>query len=133
MNKSKNMGNLAYKKFELFVEKDICYSHAWGCDYTHESDGKIMKENILLNHLSIRKKIIYRNIAPVFVELYKKNNIKIKNQCSGEIAKLLGIEKKMEYLKLDTHNAFYDTYSILEGLKFFMPESILLMQKLKKI
>lgn len=121
-----------YKKFETFIGNDLCYSHAWGCDYINEADGKIMNENVLLNHLSIAKKVTYRNIAPVFVELYKKHNINIKSQCSGEIAKLLGIEKNMGHLKLDTHNAFYDTYSILEGLKFFFPESIELMKKKEK-
>lgn len=60
------------------------------------------------------KKIIYRNIAPIFSELYKKNNIKVQNQTSGQIVQNLGIEKSMEHLKLDIHNAFYDIYSIVE-------------------
>lgn len=121
----------AYKKFESFAGDDICYSHAWGSDFSNESDGKIIKENILLNKISRPKEIIYRNIAPLFAELYHKNNIKIQNQCSGEIAKLLGIEENLKRLNLDTHNAFYDTYSILEGLKFFFPESIKLLEKMK--
>ncbi len=122
----------AYKKFETFVENNICYSHAWGSDYLNEADGAIIKENLSLNNSSFTKKIIYRNIAPVFAELYKKHNIKIQNQSSGQIAKLLGIEKNINNLNLNTHNAFYDTYSILEGLKFFFPESIQIIQRRNK-
>ena len=121
----------AYRKFEAFVDDDICYSHAWGADFFNEADGKIIKENLLLHKISRPKKIIYRNIAPVFAELYQKNRIKIQSQCSGEIAKLLGVEENLKRLNLDTHNAFYDTYSILEGLKFFSPESIKLLEKMK--
>ena len=121
-----------YQKFESFVGDNICYSHAWGADYLNEADGKIVKENIILNKIPFSDKITYRNIAPIFAQLYKDNNIKIQNQCSGQIAKLLGIEKNMEHLKLDTHNAFYDTYSILEGLKFFFPKSIQIIQKMEK-
>ncbi len=121
----------AYKNFEVFVEDNVCYSHSWGADFLDEADGIIMKENILLNKVSQPKKIIYRNIAPLFVKLYQKNNIKIKNQCSGQIAKLLGLEENLKRLNLDTHNAFYDTYSILEGLKFFFPESIKILKKMK--
>ena len=122
---------LAYKKFESFIGDNICYSHAWGKNYLNGADGDIMEENILLNNLSCTKNIIYRNIAPVFAELYNKHKIKIQNQSSGQIAKLLGIEEKIKHLNLDVHNAFYDTYSILEGLKFFFPESIQLIKKIK--
>ena len=121
-----------YRKFESFVGDDICYSHAWGADYLNGADGNIIKENILLNKLSCTKNIVYRNIAPIFAELYKIHNIKIQNQSSGQIVKLLGLEKNMKDLKLNTHNAFYDTYSILEGLKFFSPESIQLIKKMEK-
>ena len=121
----------AYKQFETFIGDNICYSHAWGATYLNEADGSIMKENIFLNNLSPNKKIIYRNIAPAFAKLYKKHNIKIQNQSSGQIVKLLGIEDKIKYLNLDVHNAFYDTYSILQGLKFFFPESVQLIQKIR--
>lgn len=120
-----------FQKFESFVGNDICYSHAWGKDYNDESDGNIIKENILLNKISNPKTIIYRNIAFVFNELYKKNNIKIKKQSSGQIAKLLGIENDIAHIKSSSHNAFYDVYSILTGLKYFFPDSIQLIQKMK--
>jgi hypothetical protein len=70
------------------------------------------------------KKIIYRNIAPIFAKLYEKNNIKVQTQTSGQVVQILGIEKNMEHLNLDIHNAFYDVYSVVEGLKYFLPESI---------
>ena len=120
-----------FQKFESFVGNDVCYSHAWGKDYNDESDGNIIKENILLNKISNPKTIIYRNIAFVFNELYKKNNIKIKKQSSGQIAKLLGIENDIAHIKSSSHNAFYDVYSILTGLKYFFPDSIQLIQKMK--
>ena len=121
-----------YKKFEAFVGNDVCFSHAWGADETHESDGVIVKENLALNGLTEAKKIIYKNIAPIFSELYKQNGINIQNQSSGQIVKLLGIENTMKRLNLDTHNAFYDTYSILEGLKYFAPKSIELIKQRKE-
>ena len=116
-----------YKKFESFVENNICYSHKWWSDYFDESDGAILKENLLLNNMSEDKKIIYRNIAPIFAKLYRENNIKVQTQTSGQIVQNLGIEKNMEHLNLDIHNAFYDVYSILEWLKYFYPESIKLL------
>ena len=121
----------AYQKFEVFVGDDICYSHSWGTDFFNEADGQIVKENISLNKIDHSKTIIYRNIAPIFFQLYKKKNIHITKQCSGEICKLLGIEENLNQLNLDTHNAFYDVYSILEGLKFFLPESIHLLKSIK--
>lgn len=122
----------AYRKFETFVGEDICYSHAWGKNYGHESDGEIMKENMLLTRCTCSKNIVYRNIAPVFVELYQQNNIHIPCQSSGQIVKFLGLEEKMQPLNSDVHNAFYDTYSILEGLKFFYPQSVQILQRLRE-
>jgi len=113
-----------YKEFESFVENNICYSHKWWSDYFDESDGAILKENLLLNNMAEDKKIIYRNIAPIFAKLYEKNNIKVQTQTSGQVVQILGIEKNMEHLNLDIHNAFYDVYSVVEGLKYFLPESI---------
>ena len=118
-----------YQRFKLFIEDDICYSHAWGADYENESDGNIIKENILLNNLSDKTRIIYRNIAPIFARLYKENDIQISQQTSGQIAELLGIKERLQALHLDVHNALYDVYSILEGLKFFYPQSQQIMAR----
>ena len=118
-----------YQRFKSFIENDICYSHAWGSNYENEADGNIIRENISLNNLSESQQIIYRNIAPVFKMLYRENNIRISLQTSGQIADLLGIKEKLEALHLDVHNALYDVYSILEGLKFFYPRSQQIMNQ----
>ena len=69
----------------------------------------------------------YRNIAPVFKQLYASNNISVESQSSGQIVKILKIENKLKNLGLNPHNALYDVYSILEGLKYFYPESVKLI------
>lgn len=117
----------AYGNFENFIASDICYSHGWGAEYFSKSDGTIIDENLKLYDLRARKNIKYRNIAPVFKHLYTENKINIKSQSSGQIAEILGLSKNMKKLKLNQHNAFYDVYSIVEGLKYFYPKSIELL------
>lgn len=124
INKNGKSFSQAYKEFEDFVGTNICYSHAWGADFLNESDGAILKENLYLYGLQPNKNITYRNIAPVFAQLYEKNHIVVQSQSSGQIVSVLGIKQKLDNLGLDTHNAFYDVYSILEGLKYFYPESL---------
>ena len=51
--------------------------------------------------------------------LYKRNNIMISSQSSGQIARILKLDKNIEHLGIDVHNALYDVYSVLEGLKYF--------------
>ena len=124
INKNGKSFSQAYKEFEDFVGTNICYSHAWGADFLNESDGAVIKENLHLYGLQPNKNITYRNIAPVFAQLYEKNHIVVQSQSSGQIVSVLGIKQKLDNLGLDTHNAFYDVYSILEGLKYFYPESL---------
>ena len=124
INKNGKSFSQAYKEFEDFVGTNICYSHAWGADFLNESDGAVIKENLYLYGLQPNKNITYRNIAPVFAQLYEKNHIVVQSQSSGQIVSVLGIKQKLDNLGLDTHNAFYDVYSILEGLKYFYPESL---------
>lgn len=116
-----------YKRFEVFVKNNICYSHSWGSGFLNESDGSIIKENLYLQNLIAEKKIVYRNVAPIFKQLYKENNISVKSQCCGEIAGILGVDKKLIKSGRNPHNALYDVYSILEGLKYFYPRSVELM------
>ena len=117
----------AYKRFEEFVKANICYSHSWGSDYLNKSDGLILEENLYLQNLKAEKNLIYRNIAPIFKQLYQENNILVRSQCCGEIAGILGVEQNLRKSGLNPHNALYDVYSILEGLKHFYPRSIELM------
>ena len=119
----------AYCKFKDFAGKDVCYSHSWGADFLNQSDGLIIKENMALYNLTLHDDIIYRNIAPIFAELYKNHRIQVKSQSSGQIVEILGISEKLQKLKLDKHNALYDVYSILEGLKYFYPQSTELLKK----
>ena len=128
-----NKGHLfadVYNKFVEFVGNYVCYSHGWGGDYFTKSDGYIIEENTNLYSLPITDNILtYRNIAPVFQKLYKKHNIPVTSQSSGQIAEILGLKPKMQSLGLNPHNALFDVYSILEGLKYFYPESLIMMDK----
>lgn len=111
----------AFNNFKKFIGKDICVSHGWGKSGSFYADGNIIQENLRLNHMPIDKAIQYKNIAPVFKKLYKKHHIPIQKQSSGEITKLLGIKNQ---IKLNPHNALFDVYSILAGLKHFQSDSI---------
>lgn len=117
----------AYGNFENFVASNICYSHGWGAEYSSQSDGAVIDENLKLYNLTARKKIKYRNIAPIFKHLYVENKINVKSQSSGQIAEILGLVGNMEKLQLNLHNALYDVYSIIEGLKYFYPKSVELL------
>lgn len=117
----------AYQKFVRFVGSDICYSHGWGGDYRNKSDGDIVAENLYLYNLKEQGQIKYRNIAPVFKQLYAENNITVQSQSSGQIVEFLGLKSKLEDLGLNPHNAFYDVYSILVGLRYFYPKSVELL------
>ena len=119
--------SLAYEKFKTFVGSDICYSHGWGSDYLNKSDGDIISQNLELYNIKDAETLSYRNIAPVFKQLYASNNISVESQSSGQIVKILKIENKLKNLGLNPHNALYDVYSILEGLKYFYPESVKLI------
>ena len=109
----------AYEKFSNFVNSNVCYSHGWGSDSNNACDGEIIAENLHLYNLLPNKKIIYKNIAPLFKALYEKHHLDIKSQSSGQIVKLLGICSRLEKLHIDEHNALFDVYSILEGLRYF--------------
>lgn len=111
--------SLVYADFKQFVKNDICWSHAWGQSTDSLSDGAVVQENLRLYNLPINDGIIYRNIAPIFKKLYQKHNIDIKNQSSGQIIKLLGLETRPMIQGLDVHNAMFDVYSILSGLHYF--------------
>ena len=107
----------AYKIFKSFVGDDICYSHSWDDD--NEADGIVMREMLSIHQIEDKKSPIYRNIAPWFKKKYFENNIDVQKQSSGEIATILGCQNELDNLCLQVHNAFYDVYSILIGLRFF--------------
>ena len=127
IEKEGRMFKEVFTDFVAFAGNNICYSHGWGADYFNKSDGEIIKENLTLYNLPMKKNVKYRNIAPIFKHLYEKNKIKVKSQSSGQIAEILGLSENMKKLQLNPHNALYDVYSILEGLKYFYPESVKLL------
>lgn len=108
-----------YNDFKNFAGSDVCFSHAWGQSADSLSDGAVVQENLRLYNFSTDDKIIYRNIAPLFKQFYQKHHIDIKQQSSGQIIKLLGLETHPMMQGLDVHNAMFDVYSILNGLRYF--------------
>ena len=108
----------AYVLFKEFVGELDCYSHGWSFEKDNDSDGEVMREMLKIYGIKDMAQPSYKNIAFWFRDKYEQKNINIKKQASGEIAKLLGLEENMKKIGLQPHNAFYDVYSILEGLKF---------------
>lgn len=121
----------AYVRFAEFAGDCVCYSHGWGAGYTDKSDGSILEENLHLYNLPMQKNLEYRNIAAVFKKLYLEKNIEVKTQSSGQIAAILGQTQKLANMGLNPHNALYDVYSILVGLKYFYPRSMELLSCLE--
>jgi len=107
----------AYARFKVFAGDYVCYSHAWGASADSLADGDVMNENLQYNRLADNQPPVYRNIAPWFKQRYAEEGIDIKSQCSGDVARLLGCEKAVENMGLGVHNAFYDVYSVLSGLR----------------
>ena len=123
-----------YADFKNFVNGDICCSHSWGKEFSDKSDGYVIYENMQINNLAKDESFKFCNLAEIFKTLYQKHNIDVKKQSSGEIVKVLGLEDKIANLNLDVHNALFDVYSILEGLRFFKTEAEqLLKEKLENL
>lgn len=120
-----------YKNFEEFLGDNICYSFGWGADYFNKSDGLIVLENFQLYQMPLEKNLVYRNIAAVLKELYTENNMEVLSQCSGEVAKFLGLDDGISSMRLKAHNALYDVHSVLVGLRYFYPRSVELMNILE--
>ena len=107
----------AYKLFKYFVGKDICYSHGWNFNQDNDADGEVMREMLSVYGMTDANQPYYQNIAYWFRDKYKEKGINVEKQSSGEIATILGKEDELKELCLQIHNAFYDVYSILLGLK----------------
>lgn len=108
----------AYNIFRKFVGELPCYSHGWSISKDSIADGRVMNNNLEMFGIIDEAKPDYRNIANWFKKVYTQKNIPIKKQSSGQIAKLLGCKSELTRLNLDEHNAIYDVYSILAGLRF---------------
>ncbi len=104
----------AYGRFLHFAQKLPCYSHAWG---QKQADELVIRNNLEMWQMENLPEPDFRNIAWWFDEKYKQLNMNITKQSSGQIGKILGLDKEIAHLNLDEHNALYDVYSILLGLR----------------
>ena len=106
----------AYRKFLDFCGRAPCYSHVWDTTVSL-GDGLIFNNNLELWQAKNYPCPQYRNIASWFQEQYQKRRLQIARQSSGQIAALLGCQDKLP-AGLQPHNALYDVYSLLAGLRF---------------
>lgn len=120
----------AYKKFKKFVGTAKCLSHGYGGKWEEKSDGDIIIENLKLYKMPIDKDIEYHNIAAWLVPEYKKARLREHPKNSGKIAKTFNMDYKIKKLGIDEHNALYDSYSILMGIKYFKKDLESLLRKL---
>ena len=109
----------AYKRFKKFVGASHCLSHGYGAKWDDKCDGDIILENLKLYNMPIDDDIKYHNIAAWLIDEYKKIKLGEHPKNSGKIAKYLHMDDKIKMLGIDEHNAMYDSYSILMGLKYF--------------
>lgn len=120
----------AYKKFQKFVGNSKCLSHGYGGRWDDACDGAIISENLKLYKLQIDSNIEYHNIAAWLIPEYKKIKLREHPKNSGHIAKTLHMDDKVKNLGIDEHNALYDSYSILMGIKYFRKDLNSLLKKL---
>ena len=120
----------AYKMFKKFVGKSHCLSHGYGGKWDDKCDGEIILENLLLYKIPMDNSIKYHNIAAWLVPEYKKIKMKKHPKNSGKIAKYLNMDNKIKNIGINEHNALYDSYSILIGIKYFRKNLPSLLKKM---
>lgn len=114
----------AYQKFKVFSQGLDCYSYALRFDRKCLADGEIMEKNLVFSNIKDNNPPKYLNIAEWFKEKYAENDMEIIRINSGGIAKKLGVSEEIEQLGLDEHNALYDVYSLLMGVKYFCAKNL---------
>ena len=122
----------AYKKFIKFVGKSHCLSHGYGGKWEDKCDGAIINENLILYKMPMDKNIKYHNIAAWLIPEYKKIKMKEHPKNSGRIAKYLNMDNKIKNMGINEHNALYDSYSILMGIRYFRKDLNSLLEKMSK-
>ncbi|MCR4917750.1 MAG: exonuclease domain-containing protein [Alphaproteobacteria bacterium] len=120
----------AYKRFKKFVNGAHCVSHGYGGKWSDECDGAIINENLRLYNMSKSNDIKYHNISAWLVPEYRKIKLYPHPKNSGKIAKSLGMDESLKVLGINEHNAMYDSYSILMGLKYFSKDIDSLLKKM---
>lgn len=109
----------AYLMFKGFSDGLNCYAYDIRFNGKGLADGEVMEKNLKYNNMKDSNPPYYINIASWLKERYEENGIEVGTINSGGTAKLLGVDKDLEKLGLDEHNALYDVYSLLSGVKFF--------------
>ena len=122
----------AYKRFKKFVGNANCLSHGYGGKWNDKCDGNIIQENLRLYNMPVDDDIIYHNISAWLIPEYKKIKLREHPKNSGKIAKALHMDSKIKNLGIDEHNALYDSYSILMGIKYFRQDLPNLLKNLKR-
>lgn len=120
----------AYKKFKKFVGNSHCISHGYGGKWDDKCDGNIILENIHLYKISTDTDIKYHNISAWLIPEYKKTRLREHPKNSGKIAKYLNMDGKIKSLGINEHNALYDSYSILMGIRYFRNDLKSLLNKM---
>lgn len=121
----------AYKKFKKFVGKSHCVSHGYGGKWNDKCDGEIILENLVLYKMPVDNDIKYHNIAAWLRPEYKKAKMQEHPKNSGKIAKFLNMADKIQTMGINEHNALYDSYSILMGIKYFRKDLPSLLKKMR--
>lgn len=113
----------AFNEFYKFAKGLDCYSYSCPAVQKPDADGEVMRLNLEFNGMNPTD-LRFKNICFWFEKVYAAHNLPIENQASGQIAKRLGLEKNLNQLGLDEHNALYDVASILEGIRYFKGEGL---------
>ena len=121
----------AYKKFTKFVGDYPCLSHGFGGKWLDKCDGEIILENLKLYKMPMDSNIKYFNISAWLLPNYRKARLREYPKNSGHIAKALGVNEHIKKLGIDEHNALYDSYSILMGIKYFRKDIKSLLKNMK--
>lgn len=109
----------AYARFKEFVGDLPVYSHGWGGAESDICDGEVLNETMRYHDMADDNPPKYKNIAEYFAAQYARAGMNVKTQTSGQIAGIVGRENEIVKLGLTPHNALYDVYSILVGLRHF--------------
>lgn len=116
----------AYNEFKQFSEGLSCYSYNAGSEKSL-ADGDIMRKNLSFNDMKDEKEPHYINIANWFKKAFAESGFDMGNVNSGGIAKKLGVQNLLQDSGIDEHNALYDVYSLLAGVRYFKAKGIQLL------
>lgn len=114
----------AYSEFKQFSKGLSCYSYNAGSEKSL-ADGDIMRKNLSFNDMKDENEPHYVNIANWFRKVFAESGLDMGNVNSGGIAKKLGVQNMLQDSGIDEHNALYDVYSLLAGVRYFKAKGLL--------